>query len=321
MVDTLVKGKTVTLKRQYSFIEDANKDPEVKGYFDMSFRSVGSYSRNAGGPPASGLTRLEERAIMPVITGIYPEDGRREFADSVNTFFKNFNTKVPAEGVKLQIGLEDPTKPVGFADPNDLESPINYPINPLEYVRWRHAIGHPKVAADKDTAERHQHIMFYIQDEDAVIKATSKLHKLEDEARKEYFKIIEDRAKVDQILTLLGVPNAKKLDAETAELALKGYSTINTEEGEETNAAKLTKFKSVATDKELAIKYDIMQLISIGVLEQVGSRILVKESSEQIGVNLKEAAKWMMDKSNVQLIGAWKAQLEEFGGSKMASQS
>ena len=47
----------------------------------------------------------------------------------------------------------------------------------------------------------------------------------------------------------------------------------------------------------------------------------VKESSEQIGVNLKEAAKWMMDKSNVQLIGAWKAQLEEFGGSKMASQS
>ena len=118
----------------------------------------------------------------------------------------------------------------------------------------------------------------------------------------------------------MGVPDARKLDPATAELNLKAFSTIDDSVSESSNEIKLKKFKSVATDKELAIKYDIMQFISAGIFEQVGTRILIKESSDQVGINLKEAAKWMQDKANVQLIGAFKAQLEEFSGTKMASE-
>ena len=325
MNDTLVQGKTVTLQRQYTFVEEANKDPEVKEYFNMAYIALGAYSRTAGGPASSGMTRIEEQAIMPEILGVYPTDGRKEFSDAVNTYFKNLNTKIPPEGLKLEIGIEDPSKDVGFTE--KLESGlfntkgnINMPNNPAQYVKWRHAIGHPLCAADRDTADKYQHIKFFIQDEDAITKATTALNKLEDIARKEYFRIIESQALVVQVLTLLGTPNARKLDVATAELSLKAFSTIDETVAEDINEFKLKKFKQVATDKELAIKYDVMQFITAGIFEQVGTRILIKESSEQIGVNIKEAAKWMQDKSNVQLIGAFRAQLEEFGGGKMASQ-
>jgi len=325
MTETLTKGKTVTLMRQYSFVEEANKDPEVKSYFNMAYRALGAYSKTAGGPPASGLTRLEEQAIMPEILGVYPSNGRREFSEAVNKYFTNLNTKIPPEGLRLEIGLENPDLPVGFTDKlengqPDVNGNINMPLNPVQYVRWRHALNHPLCASDKETADKYQHIKFYIQDESAIIKATTALNKLEDIARKEYFRILEKPELIVQVLTLLGVPNAKKLDTETAELSLKSFSTIDPSISEEANTEKLKKFKRVATDKELAVKYDIAQLISIGVFEKVGTRILIKESGEQIGINLKEAAKWMQDKSNVQLIGAFKAQLAEFGGSKMASE-
>ena len=321
----MVKGKTVVLHRQYGFVEEANKDPEVKAYFDMAYKAVGAYSRTAGGPAASGLTRIEEQAIMPEITGIYPADGRKEFADAVNKYFKNFNTRVPPEGLSLEIGLEHPDLPVGFMNKlesgqPDVNGPINMPINPSQFIKWRHAIGHPLCAKDRDTAEKYQHIQWFIQDEAAIIIATTALNKLEDIARKEYVRIIEDKSLVVQVLTLMGVPNAKKLDTSTAELSLKAYSTIEEGVSEDVNEKKLKKFKTVSTDKELAIKYDIMQFISAGIFEQVGSRILIKESSEQVGINLKETAKWMQDKANVQMIGAFKAQLEEFGGGVMASQ-
>ena len=320
----MTQSKKVTLHRQYGFVEEANKDPEVKEYFNMAYIALGAYSNTAGGPAASGMSRAEEQAIMPVITGIYPIDGRKEFADSVNKYFKNLNTKIPPEGLPMEIALENPDLPVGFTDKLengafDPNGGINMPVNPSEYVRWRHAIGHPLCAKDKDTAEKFQHIKFYIQDEAAIVQATTALNKLEDIARKEYFRIIEDQKLVVQVLTLLGVPNAKKLDAATAELQLKGYSTIDETEAEDTNARKLKRFKTIATDKELAVKYDIMQFISAGIFEQVGSRILIKESSEQIGINLKDTAKWMQDKANVQAIGSYRAQLEEFGGGKMES--
>ncbi len=324
MNDTLVQGKTVTLHRQYSFVEEANKDPEVKEYFNMAYISVGSYSKTAGGPAASGMSRIEEQAIMPEITGIYPADGRKEFADSTNKYFKNLNTKIPPEGLKLEIGLDNPSIPVGFINKLengqwDTDGPINMPLNASQYIRWRHALSHPLCAPDRDTADKYQHIKFFIQDEAAIVKATTALNKLEDIARKEYFKSIEDQSLVVQVLTLLGVPDARKLDVATAELSLKGYSTIDESISEDINEKKLRKFKEVSTDKELAVKYDIMQFISVGIFEQVGTRVLIEESGEQIGVNIKETAKWMQDKSNVQLIGAFKAQLEEFGGSKVES--
>lgn len=327
MEDTLVKtiGKEVTLKRQYGFMEEANKDPEVKEYFDMAYKAIGAYSKTAGGPASSGLTRAEEQAIMPELLGIFPSDGRKEFSEAVNKYFKNFNTKLPAAGLKLQIGLVDPAKPVGFLDKLengqfDPNGAINLPLNILHYLQWRHAIGHPLCAPDQDTAEKFQHIQWYVQDEQAIVIAATALSKLEDIARKEFFRINEDRALVDQVLTLMGIPNARKLDPSTAELSLKSFSTIDDAVSESSNEIKLKKFKSVATDKELAIKYDIMQFISADIFEQVGTRILIKESSEQIGINLKEAAKWMQDKANVQIIGAFKAQLEEFSGTKMASE-
>lgn len=324
MNDTLEQVKSVTLMRQYGFVEEANKDPEVKEYFDMAYKALGAYAKTAGGPASSGLNRMEEQAIMPEITGIYPIDGRKEFKDSVNKYFVNLNTKIPPEGLPLNIALENPDLPVGFIDKLengqfDPNGAINLPVNPAQYVRYKHAIGHPLCAPDQDTADKYQHIKFYIKDEAAIVKATGALNKLEDIAVKEYQKIIEDETRVTQVLTLLGVPNAKKLDLNTAIISLKGYATIDTALGEDINAIKLKKFKSVATDKELAIKYDIMQFISVEILKKVGTRILITESSEEIGVNLVDASKWMQDKSNVQVIGAWKAQLEEFGGSKMTS--
>ena len=132
---------------------------------------------------------------MPDLVGAYPADDKQNFRQAVASYFANINTRVPAEGLRLNVALEQSGKEL---------SETNIPQNAVHYVIWKHALGHLQVAPDLNTAERYDHIKFYVVDKDAQIKASSKLLKLENTASAEYLQIQTDPAKIDQALTVLG---------------------------------------------------------------------------------------------------------------------
>lgn len=294
-------SKIVELHRKQTFIGDANSDSDVQDYLGLSFRAVGSYFREVGKVYETGLTRIEENIIMPeLLGGISATDDKNEFRKQVQLFFKDMNTKIPAEGLKLQIGLE-----------NDGElSEDNPPLKPMDYVRYRHAIKHPQVAMSKDEADRYQHILFYIVDKAAQLDSKSKLQDYEDKAQIEYLKINKDYAKVEMVLTLLGV-NTRNLTENDMVIQLKAQASIDEELSDAINTERLQRFVAIVNDRELITKYDIMEMVRANILERVKSKILLKETGDIIGDNLKEAVIWMQDKANSKMVNTLYANLDE----------
>lgn len=295
-------SKIVEIHRKLSFMQDANQDPDVKDYMGLAFRAIGSYWKEIGKVYASGLTREEENLLMPdLLGGITLEDNKSDFRRMVQGFFKEICTKVPMEGLKLEIGLEQ-----------DKElSASNPPLKPMDYIRYKHAIKHPQVAMDKDTADKYQHVLFYVVDKAAQVAGKSKLQDLEDKAQTEYLQINKDQAKTEMVLTLLGVAT-KALTSEDMVLALKSHASIDPDESDTMNAERLQRFVSIVNDRELITKYDIMEMIRAGDLERVKTKILLKETGEVIGDNLKEAVVWVLDKGNSKTVNQLYAKLDEF---------
>lgn len=305
-----MSSKQVEIKRHYGFIHAANPDNEAKEYFDMAYKAIGSYFKVFGKIYASGLTRQEEEYLMPDLVGAYPED-RKEFREKVNNYFKNINTKIPAEGVKLEIGLEGSATSIF----NSKGEQVGNPINVEHYVKYKHALKHPHVCDSLEAAERMGNLAhFYILDKQEETKAKSKINRLEDEASQFYFANRDDVFKVDQMLTLLGI-TTKYLDNEEKVIKLKEMSSKDIDQTDKVNADRLNKFINIAKDKDLGLKYDIMQMIRFNILERVKYKILDAESGELVGDNLKEAVLWFKDKSNSKQVNVYYAGLNEKGTS------
>lgn len=297
-------SKTIVIHRHYGFVHGANPDPEAKEYFDMSYKAVGSYYKVFGKVYASGLTREEENIVMPELTGFYPQD-KKEFRESVNKYFRNINTKIPPEGLTLEIGLEK-------------DGPLsedNMPLRPDEYVAYKHAIGHPQVCESKDQAERMGALAeFYVLDKVEETKSKTKTNRLEDDAAMYYFKVRDDEFKVEQLLTIMGI-SVRNLDSEERVIKLKELSTIDTDQSDAANRTRLEKFITSASDKDMGIKYDILEMIRINILERVKFKILDRDTGEVIGDNLKEAVLWFKDKKNSKDVNVYYARLTELGKS------
>jgi hypothetical protein len=294
-------SKTIWIRRKFTFIEEANADPGVKDYFDMSFRAIGSQFKVFGKVYESGLTAKEEEILMPEIIGFFPAD-RKEYRGAVQNYYKNMNTKVPSGGLKLEIGLEN-------------DGPLaenNPPLNIDHYLRYRHALKHLQVGKSLDEAEKYQHVLFYIDDPERTTKHATKVSKTEDAARMLYFKIIEDQSVTEMVLTLLGI-DTKGMNIEDRILKLKSLATIKSSLGNAENVRNLEKFVRTASDKNLAAKYEIERMIGVGILERIRTAIVVSESGDVIGDDMKAAVHWFKDKSNSKDVNIFRARLRELG--------
>lgn len=298
----VAKEQIVFIQRKQTFIEESNNDPEVQGYFDMSYRAVGSYFRENSKQFGSGLTQAEIRILLPEVTGVFPED-RKEFSRSVNEFYRNMNTKVEPEGKRLNIALADSTKEISLD---------NFPVNISEYIMFRHALGHPEVGIDQEEADKYQHMRFYIENTDNVISSATLVSKLEDDTILEYHKIKDDVQKVEQMLVLLGF-NTKSKKPEQKVLALKSFASIEDDKSASFNEQKLNRFMTISNDKRLKAKYEIEEMIRFDILKRVGTNILLEETGDDIGGDLNEASLWYTNKQNIKIVNTLKARLKEFG--------
>jgi hypothetical protein len=301
-------SKVIEIHRAPNFIQQANPESEVKEYFDMAFKAIGSYYKEFGSVVATGLTRKEELDLMPeLIGGIDPKDSHL-FRGAVQTYFKNINFKVPSEGVKLEIGLETSNE----APPDSIE---NAPIKLRDYIIYRWLLEHPQVAKSKEEAERYQHMKFYIEDKVAINLVKTKLREEEDKAQEAYLKVKKDPRKVEMLLTLMGI-DTRSMNDDTILLQAKSTVSLDAESSDTANMERFKRFVAIYSDKDLTLKYDILDMIRYGILERLKSKILDNATKETIGDNLREAVVFFQDKGNSKTVNTYYAKLDNLASNR-----
>ena len=287
-------SRKITIYRTGSFLS-RSQGAGVDDFFSASKQSIGSYFESGNSQRVgSGMTPEEEALIMPDILHIDTAD--REFRKKVGEFFTDLTTSVPhGTGVTLEVGLKKNNDSSVAKD--------NMPINLMDYVRYKHAVGHPWVGSSKEEASGDQTITFYIFDKSALQgKATNK-RKDVDAAMQIYLKVKEDIRIVDQLLTLLGIDPRVFLGPNAGELKVEALR--------DKVEADPKKFAEVYGEGELEVRYDITSMINTGVLKQLGTRIIDVETDKLIGNSIEEVVYWYKDEDNSQQVIVLKARLQE----------
>lgn len=305
-------SKKIILKRKTTFAEAIQTG--AMEFMSMSKKSIGSYyeSKNAKGI-GSGLSFAERDVIMPYLIDVPNTD--REFMKKSKEFFECMATPVPFEdGISLEIGLElDNDKPVTYVE-KDTDGKVtakNIPIIPMDYVRWRHALGHPQVAKSLKEAMGNPLVTFYIHDASEVIEQNTLAGKEKDNALLAYLKVKEDPEKVSKLLTLMGVdyriyhgPNA------ASERATKLRELADT---------RFKEFNDTYEDKMFEEKYLLQAMMDAGITRRVGNQFIFIETNKIIGHTEEEALFFFKDPVNSGAVVVMKGLLQEAGKIKVTA--
>ncbi len=296
-MSTKTIGKLIEVHRHFSLVEMSQDDPEVKAWLGASYRPIGPYYKDK--TTATGLTFEEQKILLPTYLGIEATD--KDFRRRVVNFYDEILTTVPKEGITLQIGLEDSTKPL---------SETNMPLNIADYVKYRHIIGHRDVAASETEAKKNFGKRFYIHDPEEAVKGAVNINVLEDKATVIYMKYKDDAIKLDQILTMMAV-NIKTMTPSDKVLKLKSLAQKNPKLNSVDQKDTFQRFIATAEDKDLEYKYLIQEMIGASYLMKQGNYILYAESGEKIGDNMQEAVLYFRNPKNSRALNLLKAEYLE----------
>lgn len=294
------KAKIVYVRRKALSVPEAaaNNSPELKSYYDNAYRAIGSYWPRNSQRPGTGLTITEENLLMPYVLNISKED--KDFREKSTQFFHDITTKIDPTIMDAK-GFETGGTPLNISLHNDEEelSTDNLPNNISDYIRYRHIISHPDVALSFDDAKGNQLKKYYIHDEVKVTKGNVSNADAKDLAMEAYLQVKKDAAKVIQYLTLLKVDTRDYKGQETVKL--RDLATT-----------KPVDFMKVHNNKNKDYYYMIIDLIAAKVLEQVGTRILIKESGAQLGATSEEAIAYLKDPANSKQVVIFKSLVQDY---------
>ncbi len=294
MSDKHANSHRITIFRTGNFLTKT-QPKEVASFLSQSRESIGSYFEKRTSPKiGSGLSREEAELLMPEFIDRVPGD--REFNEKVTEFFRDLLTPVPFNGgIELEIGLTtNNEKPV---------SKDNMPLNASDYIRYRHALKHPFVAASKEEAAGNPLKKFYIFDPLNVQNKNFKANVAKDAAMTKYLQVKEDQKQVDMMLSLLGIDVREFTGKDAASSKLAKLRTLVETESD--------KFNAVYDEGDLEIRATIANMVRFKVLKQIGKRYVVTESNEEIGATLDEAIYFFKDDTNSDKVIVLKALEQE----------
>lgn len=297
-----INSKKVTIFRAGSFALAAQTGAQE--FMSMSKKSIGSYFQSSTSKGiGSGLNFDEIDALMPLVLDVPKED--RTFRAEVKKYFMEMVTKIPADnGLELEIGLlVDNSKPIVTKDKEGNITLLNLPINISDYIRYRHALGHPKVALSISAAKGNTLIDFYVFDKEIALSQDVDAAKDKDDAIVAYLKIKEDEDKVNMMLTLL------KVDPRT----YKGKNAADQKEQKLRELAdkNATAFLKVYKQDNFEQRYQIKSMVNTGILKEIGSQIVDAETGDVIGHNFEEAVYFLRDVTKSQTVSILKARMQE----------
>jgi hypothetical protein len=293
-MDKNPNSKVITIRRAGSFLERA-QGPEISEYYAMSSQSIGSqFEGKTSTRIWSGLSYEEEAILMPLLVDSPPGDNN--FRNKVRIFFEEIDTKVPSPaGITLEIGLTN--------DNNQPLSLKNMPINPSDFVRWRHARGHKWVAKDKSEADGNPNKIFYIFDPANIASEKNQRRIDQDASITLYLQISKDPKQVDMVLSMLGVDIRSFSGKDVLDQKLDVLKKLAEDKPE--------KFIATGTHQDLEVRAWLENMVRCGILKRVGERFVDTETNKVLGNSLEETIFFINDDVNVDQMVALKARTQE----------
>jgi hypothetical protein len=293
-MSTHPNSKKVTIKRLLPFNHEAQQG--LDDWFANANTAIGSYFKAGGSKRVeTGLEDWEADELLPGMVNADSDD--RDFREKIEKYYVDINTKIPAEGKTLEIGLKETnSKPIMYKDG---EAKVkNFPISLEDYLIYRHAIKHPYLAKDKLEGESNPLKKFYLEDKTKESSELVKQESLKDEALAAYLGIAKDEKKVDLYLSVLGL-KYKNIKKEERALTLKRKANENPQS-----------FIDALNDTHAPTKFFINKLVSASIIRKEGARYLFE--GEQLGASLDDFVHYMEDKANSETVGVLKAKYNEF---------
>jgi hypothetical protein len=294
----------VKIFRTETFLGGA-QGPDVQAYLGESKVSIGSYYTSINSATVgSGLSVEEKELLLPDFVGVSAT--HPDFMKKVEQWYVDIETKVPyGSGLTLEIGLEDNTKPLGTKIGAGING-LNKPLIPIDYIRYRHLLGHPYVGASKEAAEGTRK-QFYIFNIVELEKRAKDLSDTKDAALVIFLEVKPDPAKVKMLLTLLGVDTKQftgKQRNETMLIELRKLADTKPKD-----------FIDVYSRKDFDIEYTIQEMINLGVIRKYGEKYMDPENNNALLANsLDELVFFFKQDDNSSTIIALKARLQEKTG-------
>jgi hypothetical protein len=225
---------------------------------------------------------VEEKKYLPKVTNIDPES--KDWREKADQYWKEFEVKVNEEGPILNLTTNSDGEPVNVKD----------------FVTFRFAYSHPRVAQNEESMRADTNKWFYIYDPDKVKvkKNISVLLK-----RDAYTKFAElstgnDNEKIlTRILRMKGInPDfMSKVDIENA------VSEIVDEDPQG--------FLDVAGDRDLKVKAILEEMVEKNVVNRIGQNYLFGEIN--LGASMQEAVLFIKNPANSETLNILKAKLSE----------
>lgn len=261
-------SRQVKIYRLSDFLTRA-QGSQIQDFLSLSKEGIGAYFQPNSPAIGTGLTNKEIELLMPILLQVSADD--KTFRAEVNKFFNSIDTKVDFQyGTTLEIGLED-----------DNAAPVsekNMPINIMEYIRYRHALKHPQVSADKESGHGNQTKRFYIFDPEAVSKLQDQAVVDSDKALETYLAIAKDEKKVDILLTLFGEDVRKY-----------GKLTDKQKKLREIADKKPGEFIKTAEGDHIEDRAWVRQMVLADQIKVIGGSYHIKSSMQFLGKSEEEA--------------------------------
>lgn len=242
------------------------------------------------GAVGTGITFEEMKKWMPGILGIEHTDTK--FRSEVNKYYNNIMITVPYEGKELNITLDE------SGEPENLE----------DYLKYKFASIHPKVAQSKSISDVDQYKEYYIEDQVLELaKKTSKL-KSKTNATIKFAELVNDEIKLDWVGRELTTKYAKEFGSITK------FASLPKEEKELKVSEIFDKdpeyFMSVVSDSDLLFKAQIASMVESQILQKVGNEYIY--GSEPLG-DLNASIAYLKNPNNSEAYVTMLARLNNMG--------
>jgi len=255
-------------------------------------------SLTESGAVYKGLSFIEERLLMPFIIGVPVEDVT--FTKESNDYFIRMHKHVPLGGIKLNVSLEDDSKPLDVK---------NLPKVVEDYILWKYCSGYSACVDSIEGFNSSNTAIMYLFDEEVTIEKDNEKAKQKVKAIAEYSSISENPAVVKSILTIL---KGKTKDDKTSIVPKADYNSMS-EAQRQTMLADIaikepSLFIETASDKTLETKAEVYELIDAGVIETVGNSY--QFGGEEVGKSVEQVVGFVKAAANSKKYLHMKAKLE-----------
>ena len=230
--------------------------------------------------PLKGFNPEEEKKYMQGILDVSPD--HVDWPKHSKAFWAELTIPVGFTGIELEIGKNEDGNPISIMD----------------YIKYNFALKHPHVAMTKAEMESDFSKRFYIQDLSREDKAKNNEIKFKKDADREFIKVSSNVNNMKRILRLMSNSNPDRMTDDQIENAL--YEIKNKEP---------KRFVKIAIDKNLALKAEVEEMVSAGILRKIGNQVIFID--EVLGDTIEDTIVHLKDKKNSGKLTILRAKLKE----------